>query len=383
MPSDTDDEIPLGKNTEKKEKRRTVHLSVDQDNKKRGSYVPPGYTPSKRPEKRESSIPTKAEWNTSAIQSKSIKDKIAPSEPISKTVVKSGKRTSKPLIAVEENKRESRNPLLHNSSASNRVSWMPPSTVIKRDLEKGDSNLLIQAKRAEGEAQSYFVSPKALAIIRLFFGLLSASFVAWYLWDQKEYFFNQILGWHWLGLFGYFMVRNSNQMAFFKSHKHVTFAQESFLPFDTPLFDILFICTSSFSFLMVALYWIFIRDLNFRSIGQWAPFQFQTLIGYHLGVVMMLIEIFLSCHMVVKIQAIAPPLCAVLYIFQVWVTHYIGGWPWPLQLFPEYFEKSHHFMFLVASFAVTLLAATFGCMIVYALVHLREYINEKKLGVAE
>jgi hypothetical protein len=172
-------------------------------------------------------------------------------------------------------------------------------------------------------------------------------------------------------------------MAFFKSYRHVTAAQDSFFSLDTPLFDILYISVTSFSLFMVGFYWILLRPTNLRMIGQWAPHQFQTLVGYHLGLFMTIPEIFLTCHPIIKIQAIFPPFAAVAYIFLVWITHYFGNWPWPLPIFPEYFEKELHFMFLAASFAVLLLSMTFACTVVYSLVQLRELISEKRLGVKE
>jgi hypothetical protein len=166
-------------------------------------------------------------------------------------------------------------------------------------------------------------------------------------------------------------------MAFFKSYRYVTAAQQTFLPLSTSLFDALFLSVTSFSIFMVALYWIFLRSLNFRTIGQWGPENFQTMIGYHFGLIMVLPEIFLSCNMIIKIQASFPPIAIVLYIFLVWITHYLGGWDWPLPIFPVYFEKDFHFMYLAGTFAVIMLATTLCCMLVYSMIQLREIINSK------
>ena len=227
-------------------------------------------------------------------------------------------------------------------------------------------------KEANADTESLFVSATVLAIIRMVFMITSATFIGYSINRNGVQFFNELYGWNWLALFVYYGLG---------SQKSYLYLQDSSATFTLPVvFDILFVSVSSISVILVFCYWLLV---SFASNGDVIgilsnPVRF---VGYNVGLILVMIETWLSRVSIVKHYAAFAPVFVVLYIFWTWVTYYQFKWEWPIQVLGEYMSMQQNPYHLTIYFLVVLAISSISPVIVFLYILVRDAIGKKLSSV--
>lgn len=160
--------------------------------------------------------------------------------------------------------------------------------------------------------------------------------------------------------------------------------------FDRQISEILFSTTTSLSFVVPVVYWIFQYNSLFRQLvnrnvpSPLGMIEIQELVGMHVPILMTIPEIYLSRKNIEKAYAMVPSLCFVLYLFLNWMLHYVFKWDFYIPtFFNNYFliDMIAVHLFLVVLIA-TIIPAVFTIGI-YLVILSREKIQKNKLKKAQ
>ena len=196
--------------------------SANQINKKRNSYLPPGYVLEKP---KDLIVDTRSRSTSSSTDNAKVRKTKHYKPPgihhrVDGTNTFSIDRYSKRKSFSTSPKRSSLNP--YSTSPTTKTQDILQSN---RDQKKskGNSTLinleagLVVSRAKKGldhttvakympDAPSYFIDAESYAYLRGFWMVITAGYLVWSIYYQRERYFISLVGWSWIGLFLYYSV---------------------------------------------------------------------------------------------------------------------------------------------------------------------------------
>lgn len=144
--------------------------------------------------------------------------------------------------------------------------------------------------------------------------------------------------------------------------------------------DALFLTTTSLAMILPFYFWIFQAKLSLNFFkDEFTYLKIYQIIANHLSLFFLVPEILLTRVLVEKMFAIIPASLIILYHSQVWMTHYVFEWEWPVPFyFENYFTMGLNPIFLFLALASGIGAISIGVILVYVFVDSREKAHKKR-----
>ena len=222
--------------------------------------------------------------------------------------------------------------------------------------------------RTDKDVESWLLPAVALLVLRVISAIGSAIFIGYAIWQNRWLYFNELYGWNWIALFGYFVI------ASFKSANHAAGSAPKI--FISPLiFKFLQVSVSAIAFQLIGLYWSVVSPSLISS----NPVQF---IGYNIGLGLVLTELIFSRVQVTFSVAFVCAPTTLIFVLWTWFTNYIFKWDFPFLAIEKYLTFRTKPYPLLPNLALVIFLNIAACLLVYLIAFTRDLIGQRGSGHA-
>ena len=199
--------------------------------------------------------------------------------------------------------------------------------------------------------------------------LASTAVVSTGIWKLSTLYFNELWGWNWIAMFGYFLTGT------IKSATHSS--RSKMTVFFNSLFSCVFLSVAAISLQLFVFYWALLPDSTSSVVTN--PIRF---VGFNGGLFLMLLEtVTARIEVDIKQMMICSPV-TLLFILWTWFSNYVLKWDFPID------EIRKHLSYILAAYPLILnlllavminIAAAF---VVFFLVGFRDLVGHRFSGHA-
>jgi hypothetical protein len=236
------------------------------------------------------------------------------------------------------------------------------SKVVGNDVEKGMHTIVLP-----NDCDSYFITAKTLTNLRFLFAIVTASYLSYLVWKKRFELSYQLYAYNLLLTSLYFILN------FYKSMIS-NYQISTELRIDRN-FNLVFQIISSFSILLVVIYWMFVID--FHHLDNFSEDKQLDLVSYHIGFIVIVFEVLFSRIDISKNKSAVVPILVTVYEAVIIALNYYLNWRFPFKFFDYYLNLSINPFLLVTNLVISIIISIVALMLVYYTIVVRNLVVER------